>query len=335
MNVANAVWGTWEKNAKGEDELKTPVTLEAVAAKVGPASATATKEENKEHFADTCEEVKAAKKNKFAMIGPDDWYRVYSQNIADKQWDGTNITVAPELFEWVNDTMEAFTKRYIRSVDDDYGLWGAEWGAEQGKDNCLCIFSVPWFTDFCLKGYRFNKGEDEYAIKEMSDVKLKVCASHLGWFWGGTWLTATPHGLANTAIKSNIEDIIKKMGTDKDTLVAIAKGTGDFTNSEAAMEELATSDDMKLNYFGGQNAFAIYAESIKGADLSAASDYDQPINEAMQASFRQYFQGYFTAAEAWADFKTECNKKSNIAEANILLPDGKTIDQLVKQLIYH
>ena len=308
MNVADAVWGTWEKK-DGKETLKTAAKLEDVAAKIGPEG----------DFEAAAAEVKAAKKNKFMMIGPDDWYRVYSQNLANKMWDGTNLTVAPEIFDWVEDTMDFYNKRYIRSVDDDYGLWGAEWGAEQGKDNCLCIFSVPWFTDFCLKGYRYADGDDpdNMGVKEMKNVNLKVCASHKGWFWGGTWLTATKTGLANDKIKGSIEDIIKKMTTDTDTLVAISKGVGDFTNSEAAMENLAKSDDMKLDYFGGQNAFAIYAESIKTADMSKASDYDQQVNEGMQGAFKQYFQGFLSFDDAWADAIDRISKASGVGKDNI------------------
>ena len=275
---------------------------------------------NAANFNKTAEAVKKAKKNKFMMIGPDCWFRVYSNNLTAKMFDdkGTaettddTLTVDKQLFQWAKDTKEFYDARYIRSVDDDYGLWGAEWGAEQGKDNCLCIFSCPWFTDFCLTGYRANKGEEEKPIAERTDCGLRVAPSHKGWFWGGTWLTATKTGLAKDGIKSDIATLIKTMTTDKDTLVAIAKGAGDFTNSKAAMEDLAKDDTCKVAYFGGQNCFSIYATSVAGADLSKASDYDQQVAENIQAAFRKYFQAYCTAEEAWDDFKTELAKKVSI-----------------------
>ncbi len=284
-NVAKAVFGD-------------TVTYETMVSKL-----------NAENFKATAAEVKAAKKNKFMMIGPDCWFRVYSNNLSAKMWDGTDLTVDKQLFQWAKDTKEFYDARYIRSVDDDYGLWGAEWGAEQGKDNCLCIFSCPWFTDFCLTGYRANKGEEEKPIAERTDCGLRVAPSHKGWFWGGTWLTATKTGLAKDGIKADIATLIKTMTTDKDTLVAIAKGAGDFTNSQAAMEDLAKDDSCKVAYFGGQNCFSIYATSVAGADLSKASDYDQQVAENIQAAFRKYFQAYSTAAEAWAEFVSALEDK--------------------------
>jgi hypothetical protein len=245
-------------------------------------------------------------------------------------WDGTNLTVDKQLFQWAKDTKEFYDARYIRSVDDDYGLWGAEWGAEQGKDNCLCIFSCPWFTDFCLTGYRANKGEEEKPIAQRTDCGLRVAPSHKGWFWGGTWLTATKTGLAKDGIKDDIATLIKTMTTDKETLVAIAKGANDFTNSTEAMADLAKDDSCKVAYFGGQNCFSIYATSVEGADLSKASDYDQQVAENIQAAFRKYFQAYSTAKEAWDEFVTALEdkiSKTPVMAAGVSVTDaGITIE---------
>jgi hypothetical protein len=277
---------------------------------------------NAENFKATAAAVKAAKKNKFMMIGPDCWFRVYSNNLTAKMWDGTNLTVDKQLFQWAKDTKEFYDARYIRSVDDDYGLWGAEWGAEQGKDNCLCIFSCPWFTDFCLTGYRANKGEEDKPIAQRTDCGLRVAPSHKGWFWGGTWLTATKTGLAKDGIKDDIATLIKTMTTDKETLVAIAKGANDFTNSTEAMADLAKDDSCKVAYFGGQNCFSIYAKSVEGADLSKASDYDQQVAENIQAAFRKYFQAYSTAKEAWDEFVKALQDKITKTPQ---LPEGVTV----------
>jgi hypothetical protein len=302
-NVAEAVWkGVTEKQM--EDKLS-----------------------DEAEFYAACEDVKAAKK--FMMIGPDCWFRVFSNNLKEKMYDAENetLTIDESLFQWAKETKEFFTKRYIKSVDDDYGLWQGEWGAEMGKDNCLCIFSCPWFNDFCLKGYRHDATDDPdtMAIAEMKDAKVRIAPSHKGWFWGGTWLTATTNGLADTKIKASIEQLIKTMTTDTDTLVNIAKGAGDFTNDEAAMEELAESD-FALDYFGGQNPYKYFVDSVAGADLGKASDFDQQVAENIQSAFRQYFQGTLDAEEAWEELVEALADKTSVDEDNIFVADSVELD---------
>ena len=314
-NVSDSVWGTWN----GEVLTYSP-TITEISNKLSTET----------NFKNAAIEVKNA--NKFMMIGPDDWYKMYTNNISTRMWDGTDIIIAPELFDWVNDTMDFYKKRYIRSVLEDYGLWGTEWGAEQGKDDCLCIFSVPWFTDYCLKGNRYAKGDnpDNMAIKEMSDANLRMSKSYKPWFWGGIWITATETGLAKDTITSSIEDLIKAMTTDKDTLKAMAKGTNLFVNNQDAINDLVIDDSLKLNYFGGQNPFAIYSESITGLDLSNASKFDQTIIEEVQTAFKDYFQGWGTAVDAWENIKTSISTKTGVNKANIKLPNNETsIDNLM------
>ena len=249
---------------------------------------------------------------------------MYSNNLVNKMYDGTNLTVDKSLFQWVVDTNQYYKDRLIKSVDDDFGLWGSAWGAEQGKDNCLCIFSCPWFTDFCLTGNRYNEGEKDTAVGKRTDVNLRLSKSHKGWFWGGTWLTATTTGLAKTEIKDSIANLIKTMTTDKATLKAIAEGAGDFTNNTDAMTELANST-FKYDYFGGQNPFKYYVASIDACNLSKASDFDQQVAEGIQSAFRQYFQGNIKANAAWTELQEELKKKTNLELTNIKVADGVTI----------
>ncbi|MCR5461595.1 MAG: hypothetical protein K6E87_00865 [bacterium] len=230
----------------------------------------------------------------YMNIGTDDWFRVYQNNLSAKMYNGSEITIDKQLYQWIIDTKQFVDDNYIKSTADTYGLWGEDWGKAQGGEQCLCVFSCPWFTDFCLNG---NAKPDANG-----DLGYRAVKGYASWFWGGTWLTATKKAVENEEIKDTVKDIIAKMTTDTQILTDLAKEYGDFCNDEAAMNALAASADGNSKLFGGQNVFKIYAESVKSADLSKASDFDQQICENIQNAFRPYFQGTKTATAAQAAY---------------------------------
>ncbi len=246
---------------------------------------------------------KAKTAGKKMLIGTDDWFRVYQNNLTAKMFDGNNIAIDKQLFQWVVDTKDFADEGYIFSTSADYGLWKDAWGAKQGDDDCLCVFSCPWFTDFCLTG---NVQPENKESGNYTDLGYKAVAGYKSWFWGGTWLTATKKAVEDSKKKDTIKDIIAKMTTDTDLLKKLAIKYGDFTNDKPAMEALGASEEGNSKLFGGQNVVAIYAKSVLSADLSKASDYDQQICENIQSSFRAYFQDgedHKDAATCLAAFK--------------------------------
>jgi hypothetical protein len=254
---------------------------------------------------------------KYTLIGTDDWFRTYQNNLSAKMWDGTNITLDKQLFQWAKDTKEFQEAGYIFSVADGYGLWGEAWGQEQGKDNVLTVFSCPWFTDFCLNGNRTPDANGSLGMKAVKGYK--------SWFWGGTWLTATKNAAEDAAKKDTVKDIIEKMTANTEILKKLAIKYGDFTNDKPAMEALAKSEEGNSALFGGQNVTAIYAASVEKADLSKNSDYDQQICENMQNSFRTFFRGTKTAEECLAALKTALTEATSVKAENIKLAEGVTV----------
>jgi hypothetical protein len=250
-----------------------------------------------------------AKHNKYAMmIGPADWYRVYGNNLTAKMYDkeSNTITVDKNIFQYAVDTRSANDEGYLLGDNSTYGLWGKTWGANMAADtNALTIFVCPWFTDFSLK-------ENCPADEKTGESPWRVVKGYANWFWGGTWLAATPKGVENDTKKASIKSIIAKMTTDKTTLRAISDGELDFTNNKEAMDAKAADTTVKNTYFGGQNVYAIYAESVVNASLAKASDYDQQITENFQKYFLPYIQGTGKASACWAEFVTAMKEvKSN------------------------
>lgn len=294
--VADAVWSGVTVAQMDEKLSKDKATFDAAAA-----------------------EVKTAGKK--MIIGTDDWFRVYQNNLSAKMWDGTNITIDKQLFQWAKDTKEYATNEYLVSTASGYGLWGGDWGKEMGKNTALCVFSCPWFTDFCLTG----NVKPDVTDGNYGDLGYKAVKGYQSWFWGGTWLTATAKAAADANIKDTVSDIIKMMTTDTATLKALALKYGDFCNDKPAMDELAGSDEGNSALFGGQNVIAIYAASVEKADLSKASDYDQQICENFQNAFRGYFQGSKTAAAALEAFITALEEATSVEEDNIKIATGVTV----------
>ena len=294
-NVAKAVFGD-------------SISLEDMTAKLST---------DKNKFDETAAALEA-KDAKYAMlIGPACWYRTYSNNLSAKMYDGTNITVDKNIFQYAVDTLDYENKGYILGVDDSFGLWQDDWGAGMSESsNALCVFACPWFTDFCLNGYC------------KTDGVMRVTPGYVSWFWGGTWLTATPKGVEDATKKAAITDIIKEMTTNKDVLLALSRGELDFTNNQEAMEALAADASAANAYFGGQNTYAIYAKSVLKADMSKNSDYDQQVAENFQSAFLPYIQGTKKASECWATFQSNVKTATKIepkAATGVTIGDDITI----------
>ena len=256
----------------------------------------------------------------YTLIGPDCWFRTYENNLEAKMYDGSKITIDKNVIQWIKDTKDYATKGYIQGVSDDYKLWGGKWGSAMAEDKALCVFTCPWFTDFCLTGNRgkgkFEADEGDYKKGDWKPAGMKIVAGYSSWFWGGTWLTATPVSQQESTIKTDIANIIKDMTTNKATLLLISKGTLDFTNNVDAMDELskveAVAGNAGYSTFFGQNPYGIYAEAVKKADLSKASDFDQQISEKIQGAFRPYFAGSKTAAAAWDEFVKDVKAATSV-----------------------
>ena len=84
----------------------------------------------------------------------------------------------------------------------------------------------------------------------------------------------------------------------------ITVDTQDYTNNQAAMQELADDPEFGSAFLGGQNHIALFAEAAPKIDMSNAGPYDQGINEGMQTAFKDYFDGNIDLDTAKANFET-------------------------------
>ena len=290
---------------------------------------------SKANFYETAEQIRNSSMNipkvkYFTMAGPDCWYYTFTNNLNQKMFDdnGTEthnddvITIDKNLFRWARDTRDFYNARYIKSVDDDYCLWGEAWGSEQGKDNCLCLFSCPWYNDFCLTGYRYNKGEDHIPVTARTDVNMRIVPTFDGWFWGGTWIGATKKALNNASIRSSIEDLLKTMTTDDDVMYNVTMNTYDCPNNSNILDEIGRDAYFNYNYFGGQNPFAVYELAVNAINLENKCDYDYLIVERFNLAFRDYFNGSETLQVVWNTIVQDL--KIRVLLKSVEMPDSVT-----------
>lgn len=228
---------------------------------------------------------KAKAKGYFMVSGFDDSFRVFSDNVKTKWVNGNKITIDPMINRWIAQTKEYTDKGYNNKTS----LWDGEWSKGMMDDgNVFGYFGPAWFIDFCMphdEGSAFG----DWAF----------CKGPQGFSWGGTWVC----GAAGSDNIELIKDIMYTLTCDKATMVKIAKQTGDFTNNEPAMKEVAASD-YKNDFLGGQNHMAFFIDSAASIDKSFISPYDQGMNEKIQQAMMDYFNGTVTLDKAWDNFYT-------------------------------
>ena len=90
-------------------------------------------------------------------------------------------------------------------------------------------------------------------------------------------------------------------------MLDITKKTEDYTNNQAAMEELAK--DYSSDFLGGQNHIALFVAAAPKIDASKISAYDQGLNESFQGKFKDYFLGSVDKDTALKNFYTAVQEK--------------------------
>ena len=150
LNVAKEVWGNSITTEEIEDKLSTRTKLEAAA-----------------------EEIKAVD-GKYLLSGYSDLIFGYAYNLSSSMWDGDSLIVDKEFFRWAKDMKDYANKGYMKSKSDMYGLWMPDWIDEQGKDNVLLHVSAPWYNISTLPSFRYNNGEEDYDIQNLTDANMRL-----------------------------------------------------------------------------------------------------------------------------------------------------------------
>lgn len=247
---------------------------------------------------------KASAKGYKMLSGYDDSYRTFSNNVSAPWVTGTTVTVDPNLMTWVDQTKTYTDKSY----NNKSSLWNDVWAADQGPEGKVFgFFYSTWGINFTLLGNSLATPESEGGKQEVGNGifgDYAVCYGPESYFWGGTWICAA----AGTDDVELVKDVMYSLSCDAAILKSITEKTQDYTNNEAAMNELGNSD-FESAFLGGQNHIALFAEAAKEIDMSNAGAYDQGLNESFQGAFKEYFDGAVDLDTAKANFELTASEK--------------------------
>lgn len=230
----------------------------------------------------------------FMLSGYDDSFRAFSNNVSSPWVEGNKIVVDDNIMQWVKQTKTYTDKGYNNKTT----LWAPEWSADQGPDGKVFgFFYSTWGINFTLLGNSLADAEGEKAVGNGIFGDYAVCEGPQAYYWGGTWICAAK-GTDNISF---IKDMMYRLTCDAETMKKITLDTQDYTNNEAAMNEIASSD-YSSDFLGGQNHISLFAEAAKKIDMSNISDYDQGLNEALQQTMHEYFEGNVDEQTALENF---------------------------------
>lgn len=247
----------------------------------------------------------AAAKGYTMLSGYDDAYRTFSNNVSAPWVDSSNkIVIDDNLMRWVDQT-----KTYTEAgYNNQTSLWSDGWAADQGPDGkTFGFFYSTWGINFTLLGNSLatpTSEGGEAAVGNGIFGDWAVTEGPESYYWGGTWICAAD-GTDNVSL---VKDIMYTLTCDAATMKSITEDTQDYTNNQAAMGELATSD-FQSDFLGGQNHIALFAAAAPAIDMSNISKYDQGLNEEFQRAFKDYFDGVVTKEEALENFYTAALEK--------------------------
>ena len=244
----------------------------------------------------------AAAKGYKMLSGYDDAYRTFSNNVSAPWVDGDTVNVDPNIVKWIDQTKAYTDKGYNNKTS----LWSAEWAADQGPEGKVFgFFYSTWGINFTLLGNSLADPDAEAAVGNGIFGDYAVCYGPEPCYWGGTWICAAT-GTDNADL---VADAMKQLTCNADIMKQITLDTQDYTNNQAAMQEIADDPDFGSDFLGGQNHIALFVEAAKNIDMSNIGPYDQGCNEGIQGAFKDYFDGNVDMDGAKANFEKTITEK--------------------------
>lgn len=242
----------------------------------------------------------------YSLSSVADTYRVFGNNVSAPWVDGNNVIVDQSLMDWVEQSKKYTDEGLNHNVG---GQWTDEWNADQGADSKVFgFFYSTWGINFTLKGNAGEEGFGDWA----------VCRGPEPFFWGGSWLI----GARGSDNYEHLKDIMLDMTANPEILTTITKETQDFTNNEAAMNELAADPNFASDFLAGQNHVALFAEVAPTIDMSNVSPYDQGCCECFQNAFGDYFHNQIDFETAKANFETKIKERyPELASGTVVWPE--------------
>jgi len=233
--------------------------------------------------------IDALTKGYSTFVSPSELFRMYMCQVNNTISDNT-FTLDNRLFDYLIDARRYCDSGFFTGIGYEYYTWGYEWCNNFKK--ALYHYSCPWFAEYSLDEYTGHGYDESY-----TSFKMFNPGSSYSSYWGGNWVSATTRINRDETIKHYALDIISKLTTDKDSLLA-KKSYKLCPNNIDALNVLASSsyefDDSYsfYKYYGGQNVYQVYKEALNDFNHFNPGGYvyENIMENEFQMSFRKYFQ---------------------------------------------
>lgn len=211
----------------------------------------------------------------------EDTLRVYNDNRSSAWVENNSINIDPHIYEWAQESQKLYQKGCLGSGN----MWEAAWynGFEGGV---FCYFGPSWFYEYCMLGTVTDQGG------------WGVCQGPEPFFWGGTWIAVA----SNTDNAGLIEDILRTLTIDRNTLTEVAELDGEFVNNISVMQDMENSSAWHSSVLGGQNAVGQMLENGKQIRVRYATPYDYDCFWQFGQRMEDYIGGGVSYDEASEDF---------------------------------
>ena len=228
------------------------------------------------------------------------WHAV--ENSSSQGWivDG-KLTIDPKREAFLDLSKELMDNGYHNDTQDWQDAWFADMKGEGAKE-VLGFFGPAWLINYTIADNCGGK-----AVGEGTYGDWAVCASPIGFFWGGTWVLANKDTKNKDAVKKIIDWIT--LDCSKDGLqYAWANGTlyGEGGTKDAvASGTVMEMSDGTMPFLGGQNMFDAFIPAGEYATGKNLTQFDETINGYWRDQVRQYTSGQKSYEDAIKDFKAQ------------------------------
>ncbi len=226
-------------------------------------------------------------------------WRAYSNGNRATAWvqDGTitedNATAC--LGDFISMAKTNYDAGYISTATqwtDDWLPQGMSAGAQANKT--FGFFFPTWAIG---ANSSLEQAQGKEGTEGSTYGMYNICEGPTSWFWGGSWICVSP----KTDNATEAGQFIYAMTVDATSMKAYVESKGDFVNNKPVMAEVVADGTNSNPLLGGQDQFAVLADSAANIDMSIATQYDATINSELQNAVQAYCEGTIASEEDCVD----------------------------------
>ncbi len=255
-------------------------------------------------FWNAAEELKA---KGYAIVSGDGdiWHAI--ENSSDTPWVvNGRLNIDPKREAFLDMSMRLKENGYHNETQD----WTPEWEADmagRGEKEVFGFYGPAWLINYVMVGCCGDTYGD-----------WAVCASNVGFLWGGTWLMANRKDVG-TEKGEAIAELLEWITLDcSENGLQYGWANGTWSGEQGTKDTVASGVVMgmangELDFLSGQDMFEVFMTANEAASGRVLTQYDEDIDSYWREAVRMYANGELTRDEAIGYFKHEVAENLNIA----------------------